>query len=374
MRHHLLRKLRNIMEEEKGCGIVVSTEASLFYFTGFKGLGYLVYRADDDSFTLLVPTLEYLRARKTIAEEALESYIDVVAFTPYGLPNGLVLDSAEFKLMTGKASEIISSMLPRGCRLLLETDSVTLLKKLKKAFTVEDISDNIADVRAIKEPWEIERIEAAVEIAEAALNAAISSLDFGVSEAEIAAIIEYEMRRRGALDHAFPTIVAFGENTVYPHAEPSSRRILNYRPQPVLIDLGAVYKGYCSDMTRTIMDDADTEFRAVAEAVHEAVYTAVDVIRPGVTAHEVYEAARRVLASKGFGKYFIHSLGHGVGIEVHEKPRISYKDNTELQEGMVITIEPGVYIPGKYGVRIEELVLVTRSGARLLTKFPSTLW
>lgn len=375
MRHALLQKLRSLAEQRDACGVVVSTEASVFYFTGFRGPGYLVYSIADDSFTLLVPALEFLRAKKALAEETLDGYLDVIAFTPYGLPGGLALDATDdYKLVTGRASDIISSMFQDGCKLLVETDSITLVKKLEKTFTVEDVSGAVEDMRATKEPWEVERIEVATEIAEAALNTAISSLEAGISEAEIAAIIEYEMRRRGAIDHAFPTIVAFGENTVYPHAEPSPRRILGYKPQPVLIDLGAVYKGYCSDITRTLMDGATTEFRKVAEAVHEAVYTAIDAIRPGVSAHEVYEAARRVLASNGLDKYFIHSLGHGVGIEVHEKPRISYKSDVELREGMVVTVEPGVYIPGKFGVRIEELVLVTRRGARVLSRFPSLLW
>ncbi|KSW11339.1 hypothetical protein CF15_00250 [Pyrodictium occultum] len=375
MRHSLLKKLASLVEEKGGCGAVVSSEANVFYFTGFRGPGHLVYDRDSGSYTLLVPALEYLRAKHALEEEGLLGRIELAAFAPYGLPGGLELDSqGDYKLVYGRLGDIIVSMLPKGCRLLVDTDSLALYKRLASTYNVEEAGDVIADMRAVKEPWEIERMEEAAAIAEAALNTALYSIDAGVSEADIAAMIEYEMRRRGASDHSFPPIVAFGENTVYPHAEPSPRRVMGYEPQPVLIDLGAVYKGYCSDMTRTAMEGAREEFRRVAEAVHEATYTAIDAIEPGVTSHEVYEAARRVLASHGLDKYFIHSLGHGVGIEIHEKPRVSYKSETKLREGMVVTVEPGVYIPGKFGVRIEEMVLVTQRGARLLTRYPSVLW
>jgi Xaa-Pro dipeptidase len=364
-------KLAKLLEERGACSIIVTSPGNTFYFTGFRD-GILVYSRD--GAILLVPALEYLRARETVEAEGLD--VEVVAYKPYGLPDELVLDArGGARVISGSVEDALRQFIPKDCRKLLydRLDS-SMYVKLSKDYSLTDVGRDISLIRAVKEPCEIERIEEAVRIAEQALNKALSSLEPGVSETEIAGVIESEMRSLGAEDHAFPPIVAFGANTVYPHAQPSPRRRLE-DGQPVLIDLGAVYKGYHSDMTRTIdYGGVGDEFTSTLRAVLEAVDAAIEAVKPGARIGDVDLAARRVLEKNGLHKYFIHSLGHGVGVEIHEYPRVSMDNNDKLLEGMVITVEPGVYIPDKFGIRVEEMVLVTSRGARLLTSFPREIW
>ncbi len=367
-----LAKLETLLEEENLDAILITRSPNVFYFTGYRGAGFLVLTRNN-GFTLLVPPLEYLNALDSIKENDVDDKVEVVGYQPYGLPEDLVLAPKQKVLQKSLVDSIIETIGEKK-RVGSDLTNLSLYNELAKKLKLVDIGKKIAHMRMIKDPWEIERMETAVAIAEEALQAAIDSLDYGVSEQEIAAIIEYSFRALGADDHSFPPIVAFGENTVYPHASPSKRRRLE-PGMPVLIDLGAIYKGYCSDMTRTlVLDEGPEGFRDTAEAVLEAVEEAIDLAAPGVKTGELDAKAREVLRKHGLAYYFNHSLGHGVGIEVHEEPRVSYGSDTVLEPGIVITIEPGVYIPGKYGVRIEEMILVTKKGAKRLTRFPARLW
>ncbi len=237
----------------------------------------------------------------------------------------------------------------------------------KEGIKISDASDTLAGIRSIKDDYELELISKAIEISESAFSSLVSSLDSGLTEALGAAIIYREIMFRGAWSYAFPTIVAFHENTAYPHHAPTLREL---GPEgPVLVDWGSVYRGYCSDMTRTFWHGTATpaRFKDIVEAVIEAQNAALDVAGPGVEASQVDRAARTILEKRGYGRYFIHGLGHGVGIEVHERPYLRPGSKEVLEPGMVVTVEPGVYIPGLYGVRIEDMILITRRGARLLT-------
>ncbi len=368
-----LRRISRLAEfaEERGlCRVAVVDESSVFYLTGYRGAGALVV-SPDGSATLYVPVLEYLNALDQLRESGLYGDVDVKAYTPYGLPRELVV-SESVEVVEKPLEKIIGE----GCEACgLAGGGRRLWEGLSGACNrVEDVSEYVYQMRMRKEPWEIERMRVAAEIAEAALQAAMEELREGVSEAEVAGRIYYEMRRRGADDYSFPPIVAFGLNTIYPHAIPSHRRRLR-GPTPVLIDLGAKYMGYSSDMTRTFyFAGSPPEFRHIAEGVLDALYEAIDAVHSGVRASEVDAKARGVLAKYGLDKYFIHSLGHGIGIDVHEPPRVTFNSDTTLEDGMVVTIEPGVYIPGRMGVRIEEMVLVTKRKAITLTKFPAKLW
>jgi len=367
-----LERLRRELLDEKRCMLVVADESSVFYLTGYRGAGVLALGRE--RALLLVPVLEYLSALDQLGAEGLLGDVEVVAYAPYGLPGGLVAGEA-VEVVEKHPLEAASSLLGcRSCGLAASAHSVWEAAR-GKCEDVEDVSKHISEMRMVKEPWEIERMRAAAEIAEAALEKAIEALHEGVSESEIAGLLYYEMRRLGAEDYSFPPIVAFGVNSVYPHAQPSHRRRLKSHT-PVLIDLGAKYMGYSSDMTRTLFygSSSPPEFRHVAEGVLDAVNAALDVVRDGVEASEVDAAARRVLEKYGLSKYFIHSLGHGIGIDVHEPPRVTFNSKTVLREGMVITIEPGVYIPGRYGIRIEEMVLVSRRRGIRLTSFEQKLW
>lgn len=220
--------------------------------------------------------------------------------------------------------------------------------------------------RMIKTPEEIERIRRAVDTNSKAFAEAVKTVKPGMTESELAAELEYQMRRGGAEKPSFETIVASGARTALPHAQPGSQAFREH--EVVLIDMGATQDGYASDMTRmAFLGRPDPKTRKMYEAVLEAQLAAIDAVREGTTGGKVDRAARQALKSRGLDKQFVHSTGHGLGLEIHEPPRLGKKDKTRLEAGMVVTVEPGVYIEGSGGVRIEDTVLVTKNGCEVLT-------
>ncbi len=195
---------------------------------------------------------------------------------------------------------------------------------------------------------------------------AVKAIQPGASEASVAAELEYAARRAGVERMAFETIVAAGPHAALPHWRASSQPIPN--TGFVVLDFGVILSGYCSDMTRTVwVGKPDRAARDLYQAVREAQMAGLEAVRPGATTGAVDQAARKVLQRAGLGRYFTHSTGHGVGLEIHEAPRLAHGQTEVLKPGMVVTIEPGAYIPGKGGVRIEDMVAVTESGHQVLT-------
>jgi Xaa-Pro aminopeptidase len=224
----------------------------------------------------------------------------------------------------------------------------------------------VARLREIKDSEEIHKLLLAASVGCELFEGMLTYLQPGLRETEVAATLEYAARLAGAERMSFETIVASGERSALPHGHATDARL----PKRgfVTLDFGVVLDGYLSDMTRTVhMGKAVADERDVYDFVLEAQETAVAAVAPGVTAAEVDEAARAVLRRAGLDQYFTHSTGHGVGLQIHEGPRLAAKQTQPLEEGMVITIEPGVYIPGRFGVRIEDMVLVTAKGAEVLT-------
>ena len=222
------------------------------------------------------------------------------------------------------------------------------------------------EARLVKDEDEILCVRNAVLMGAGLFHTALKTIRPGVKEVEVAAEMEYAARRAGADGMSFETIIASGERSALPHGRASQAAIP--RTGFVVCDFGVILSGYCSDMTRTVhVGHPSVEARAMYEAVRQAQQAGVEAVRPGATVGEVDEAARKVLQKAGFGRFFTHSTGHGVGIEIHEPPRVASGRNEVLQPGMVITIEPGAYIPGKRGVRIEDMVLVTERGCEVLT-------
>ena len=219
--------------------------------------------------------------------------------------------------------------------------------------------------RMVKDADEIRRIRHAVTLGASLFRVACGTIKPGVREVEVAAAMEYEARRQGAEGMSFGTILAAGARSAVVHGRASSARIP--RRGFVVCDFGVILAGYCSDRTRTVHVGKPTrEARQMYEAVLEAQQSAIAAVRPGVTAAEVDEAARSALRKRRLAEYFTHSTGHGLGLEIHEAPRLAAGQAQKLEPGMVITVEPGAYIPGRWGVRIEDVMVVTPSGCDVL--------
>ena len=254
----------------------------------------------------------------------------------------------------------------------LESDHVTISDKkrltsfLPTGVVLSDAPAIVERFRMIKDDDEIAKIRAAVLLGAKIYDRALEVLRPGVKEVEVAAEMELAARRGGAEAMSFETIIASGPRSALPHGRASSQSIA---PGGfVVCDFGVILSGYCSDQTRTVwVGPRSEDARSAYDAVLEAQLAAVDAVRAGVEAGRVDAAARNSLRKSGFGRYFTHSTGHGVGLEIHEAPRIGDGQTEVLQPGMVITIEPGVYFPGKWGVRIEDIVVVTAGGGEVLT-------
>jgi Xaa-Pro aminopeptidase len=234
------------------------------------------------------------------------------------------------------------------------------------------VRGEIGSLRQVKELGEIAQMRKAAQLAGDVLRATIKLLKPGVREIEIAAEIEYQMRNRGASGPAFGTIVAFGARSAHPHARPTEKRLR--KNELVVLDLGAILGHYCSDITRTVfVGRAPARIRRWYSAVQEAQAAAIAAVRVGATCGDVDAAARGVLAHYRLGKYFVHSTGHGLGLEVHEDPRIARGQKNVLVSGNVITIEPGVYVPGVGGIRVEDDVALHANRTEVLTQVPRNL-
>ena len=232
--------------------------------------------------------------------------------------------------------------------------------------------DLVEDLRRVKEPAEVERIRAACAIADDALASTLPLLHGRPSEREFALALEIEMRERGASGTSFDTICASGPNAALPHARPTGRSV--ERGELVVIDFGCIVDGYCSDMTRTVsVGDPGPDARRMWEVVRRSQQAGRDAVTAGVTCAEVDRASREVIEAAGWGAAFSHGTGHGVGLEIHEAPRVAKAAGGTLEPGVVVTVEPGVYLPGIGGVRLEDTVVVTDSGADALTSFPKHL-
>ena len=227
----------------------------------------------------------------------------------------------------------------------------------------------VEDLRAVKDRAEVARIEAAARIADEALASVEPMLRAGESETRIALALDDAMRAAGASGPAYDTIVASGPNSALPHARPTERRLQN--GDLLIIDVGAVVDGYRSDMTRTFTVGAADEWSSrVRQVVTEAQAAGAAAVRPGVAAATVDAACREVIAAAGMGEAFVHGTGHGVGLDIHELPRVAARSEAVLEPGNVLTVEPGVYFAGTGGARVEDLLVVTGTGSRPLTLHP----
>jgi Xaa-Pro aminopeptidase len=328
--------------------LLVSAPPNVRYLSGFTGdNGLLLVTAHSQTL--------FTDPRFTIqAAEECTCEVKTVTKTP--------LDQAALQTIGRKRIKRVGF---EASRMLYEVYQ-RIQKSLPRGVTLKPIGPVVDRLRMVKSDDEIARIRRSVLTNSAAFEKAVRSIRPGVRESVIAAELEYQMRRLGAEKAAFETIVAIGSRSALPHAQPTSRKLAN--DELLLIDMGACQDGYMSDMTRVLfLGEPGRRVRAMYNAVLKAQLAAIDAVRPGVTAAQVDRAARRVLETEGLGKEFVHSTGHGLGLEIHEGPRLGRRDKTKLAAGMAITIEPGAYVRDFGGIRIEDTVLVTKNGCEVLT-------
>jgi Xaa-Pro aminopeptidase len=298
----------------------------------------------------------------------------------------LYVSSVNYEQTKAEAKDLRVELLKRGDNLMekmanpskskifaVDTLSIEGWRALAKAVGGEKnlhLSGNIiSKMRIIKDEKEIKLIRKASELTSEGMRVAAETIKPGVKEKEVATEVEYTMRKKGSDGVAFDTIIASGKSSAFPHGSCSSRTIKE--GDLVMVDIGATYMFYRSDMTRTFTAGVPTEKqRKIYDDVNQAHQKAFENIKPDAKASEVDAAARKVIEQAGFGDFFVHNLGHGVGLEIHEAPTLSADSKDVLEAGMVVTDEPGIYLPGIGGVRIEDTVLVGRGGAEKLTVGP----
>jgi len=348
-----LDKLRHALRQEELGLLLVSEAANVTYLTGFSGDSSWLLVAQDQAW--LVTDGRYVE--QAAAEAPL---CEVVRHT-----KSLAVSAAELANASG------------GKTLGFEPNALTVATHgdlVKELQGVEAVAKKslVEKLRQVKDEDEIARIRAAVAVADAAFGALRQRLAPGMSEAQVANDLEYELRRLGARKPSFDAIIAARQRSSLPHARATDAVI--GAGDPVLVDWGAERDLYCSDCTRVVFLGApNAAWREIYEIVREAQEKALAAIRPGVPCREVDAAARIHMAQAGYGDAFKHGLGHGVGLRVHEGPTLSARSEDTLAEGMVVTVEPGIYVAGWGGVRIEDLAVVRRDGPEVLSSLPKTL-
>lgn len=343
-----LAKFRQRLSELGADGAIVTSRENVAYLTGFAGSAGTLVIAPGRSYLVTDGRYE-IRAREV---------------------------AKGYRVTLGKSLADVVNELPGRPRLAYEPTHLTdnrlseLLAGVRRA-ELRPESRVLEEIRAVKDPDEIALIERAATIADEAWAALQPSLVPGVTEVELSNQLEAAMKARGASGVGFDSIVASGPNSAIPHHETGDRRISE--GDFITFDFGALYKGYRSDMTRTVFIGEPTEkHREVYNAVYRAQVDSAAMIAPGVSGEDVANKAREIIKEAGYEKYFTHGLGHGVGRDIHELPGVG--KGTVFEPGHVVTVEPGIYLEGWGGVRIEDTVLVTRSGSRPLTTSPKPAW
>lgn len=350
--------LRRRLANEGMSAFVVTSIPNIRYLTGFEG----VFDSGANAACLITPEIARVYTDSRYAEAA-ESAAEGTAWAVRTPPDSLYVEMCTDMAADGIESFALESSIPYGrFRFLSE----------KFAGRICVMDQWIETIRQVKEAAEIERIAAAATLTDRAFDHILGVLSPGMSERDIALELEVFMRRNGSVGLAFDSIVASGQNGSRPHATVTNREI---EPGDLItLDFGASVDGYCADMTRTVcIGRATDQQRDVYNAVLEANEAGIAAVRSGVSGADVDAVARGVLERRELAQHFGHGLGHGVGMEVHEMPSVSPRGKESLLAGSVITIEPGVYIPGFGGVRIEDLVVVEESGCRLLSASPKEL-
>lgn len=332
----------------EGEAFFVTSPENVFYLSGFSGEGMLLLTAEE---AVLITDFRYIEdAQKRAA-----------GFTVADIARGI--------------RELVP---PAISALYIEEAHMTLAQLRKYGEALPGVrfadggGDKIAALRILKDEDELRSIQKAADIATQAFSETLGLMKPGVTEREIALEFEYRVKKAGASGVSFDTIVASGANSSMPHAGVTDRALTP--GDFVTMDFGCVCDGYCSDMTRTVaVGDVSDEQRKVYETVLAAQHAALEAVRAGAICADVDAVARGIIADAGYGDAFGHALGHGVGVQIHEEPRLSARLQQVLADNMVVTVEPGIYLPGKFGVRIEDLAIVNGEKAVNLSHFTKEL-
>ncbi|MBM7566884.1 M24 family metallopeptidase [Paenibacillus sacheonensis] len=354
-----INKLHAYMDVNGIDAMLITAPKHVYYLTGFASepherfLGLLLPRGEEAK--LLVPALDYEAAQAASGATNIHTHAD-----------------------TDDAHAILRGLMPSGVRCLgVEKEHLTVsrFEAMSGAIGAEsyvDIGMQLRDMRAVKAPEEAERMREAVRIVEDVLRAGIGLVKPGVTEIELVAELEYQMKKRGAQGPSFDTLVLAGAKSAMPHGMPD-RNVVK-EGELLLFDLGVFANGYASDITRTFaVGEITDEMKRIYNAVLAGNLRAVEAVRPGASFGSLDRAARESITAAGYGPQFNHRLGHGLGLDIHEYPSIHGNNGELLREGMTFTIEPGIYVPGIGGVRIEDDVLVTSQGVEVLTRYPKEL-
>ncbi len=345
-----VRKLRAQLVDDAWAGIVLTHLPNLRYLTGFSGTAAIGFLTADRF--VLITDFRYAEQAPLEVGEVAEVRI-------------------ERRHVWDRLVALINASVDPADRIAVEADWMTLGDRSRLSAveaTITPATGIVELLRASKDIGEVEAIRAAATLAQEAFDALLPQIRPGVPERSLAGRLEAELRDRGSEWHPFPTIIASGPRSALPHAGTSERPVGN--GEFLLIDFGAQVRGYCADLTRTVLigGSATEKQRSVYDAVREAQHTAIAGIRAGMPGREADALARTVLETAGYGEAFGHALGHGLGLEVHEGPRLSPTSDDPLPEGAVVTIEPGVYLPGWGGVRLEEDIWLAPEGPIALSQ------
>jgi Xaa-Pro aminopeptidase len=348
------KAVRTAMKELKLDGLLLTHAPDLHYLTNFTGDDSVGLITDKDFF--LVTDFRY--------KEQAEIEAGWLKVT---MREGKM---AEAITRTFAAAKVKRVGFEANFTTVGQVDSIQQeVKKAKDASQVQlvPLENVMVNIRKVKDDHEVDLIRKSVGVAEEAFEAIRDEIKPGQTENYLAGLLVFELRSRGASNSSFPCIVAAGANSSLPHYRPGEALV--QRDQPLLFDWGALYKGYCSDLTRTLMvGRVSPRIKQIYNVVYEAQQAAIKFLRPGVTTQQADRVARDVIDAAGFKDQFGHGLGHGIGLEIHESPSLRKTGaEEELRPGMIVTVEPGIYLPGEGGVRIEDDVLITHSGCEVLS-------